>query len=190
MRPERHPSLRSGVRSPMKRKLDAAASVFIALLLLPAVARGGEPVSLRQFSTALSQLADKVSPAVVQIVVSGYGLSATDEQRTDAAFVTRQHGIGSGVIVDPSGYIVTNAHVVQGAQRIQVLLASTSSAMTRRESMKKGVFTARVIGIHQESDLAVLKIDAQGLPALPLRDTAVKQGELVFAIGSPQGLAS
>jgi serine protease Do len=56
--------------------------------------------------------------------------------------------------------------------------------------MKKGVFTARVIGIHQESDLAVLKIDAQGLPALELRDTPVKQGELVFAIGSPQGLAS
>jgi len=175
----------------MKRKLDAATSVLVALLLLPAAARADEPASLRQFSTALSQLADRVSPAVVQIVVSGYGLSATDEQRTDAAFVARQRGIGSGVIVDPSGYIVTNAHVVQGAQRIQVLLASTSSGRARRDSMKKGVFTARVIGIHQESDLAVLKIDAQGLPALPLRDIApVKQGELVFAIGSPQGLAS
>src|SRR3954469_7367025 len=115
MRPERHPSLRSGVRSPMKRKLDAAASVFIALLLLPAVARGGEPVSLRQFSTALSQLADKVSPAVVQIVVSGYGPSTADDLRTDAALVARRRAIGSGVdrkiqqvagLRDPAGLLI------------------------------------------------------------------------------------
>jgi serine protease Do len=57
--------------------------------------------------------------------------------------------------------------------------------------MKKGVFEARVVGTHQESDLAVLKIEGQGLPSLPLRETApVKQGQLVFAVGSPQGLAS
>ncbi|HWC73553.1 MAG TPA: trypsin-like peptidase domain-containing protein [Gemmatimonadales bacterium] len=139
----------------------------------------------------MSQLADKVSPAVVQVVVSGYGPTSVDERQTDAAIIARQHAIGSGVIVDPAGYIVTNAHVVQGAQRLLVLLASTSSAQARRQAMKRGVFKARLVGVHQESDLAVLKIDAEGLPAIPLRDLApVKQGELVFALGSPQGLAS
>jgi len=171
----------------MKTRL--AATAFL-LLLSPFVARAGEPVSLRQFSGALSQLADKVSPAVVQIVVSGYGPSAADDLRTDAALVARRRAIGSGVIVDPAGYIVTNAHVVQGAQRIQVLLPKAGSARAQREAVKKGVFKARLVGIHQESDLAVLKIDAQGLPALALRDAPVQQGELVFAVGSPQGLAS
>jgi serine protease Do len=145
---------------------------------------------LRQLSSALSQLADKVSPAVVQIVVSGYGPTPADERHTDTVFIARQRGIGSGVIVDPAGYIVTNAHVVQGAQRLLVLLASTSSAQARRQSMKKGVFKALLVGVHQESDVAVLKIEAEGLPFIPLRETAVKQGELVFAVGSPQGLAS
>jgi serine protease Do len=172
----------------MKRTIEVAAAV---VLLSSAVARADGPGSLRQFSTALSQLADKVSPAVVQIIVSGYGPTASDERRTDTAFIARQHGIGSGVIVDPTGYIVTNAHVVQGALRLSVLLASTSSAQARRQATKRGVFRATIVGVHPESDLAVLKIDATGLPAIPLRDIPpVKQGELVFAIGSPQGLAS
>jgi serine protease Do len=173
----------------MKRMLEVAACIGIAVLL-PGAGRADGPGPLRQLSSALSQLADKVSPAVVQIVVSGYGPTAPDERHTDAAFVARQHGIGSGVIVDPAGYIVTNAHVVQGAQRLSVLLASTSSAQARRQAMRKGVFKARLVGVHQESDLAVLKIEAEGLPSIPLRDVAVKQGELVFAVGSPQGLAS
>jgi serine protease Do len=167
------------------------AVVLSLAVFLHGPARADGPGTLRQLSNALTQLADKVSPAVVQIVVSGYGPVPVDERQTDAAFVTRQHGIGSGVIVDPAGYIVTNAHVVQGAQRLQVLLATTSSAQARRQAMKKGVFKARLVGVHPEADLAVLKIDAEGLPAIPLRDLApVKQGELVVALGSPQGLAS
>ena len=171
-------------------KTSLAVAVSLALLSHGPVRADG-PGSLRQLSNALSQLADKVSPAVVQVVVSGYGPTSVDEGRAETAFIARQRGIGSGVIVDPSGYIVTNAHVVQGAQRLLVLLASTSSAQARRQAMKKGVFKARIIGVHPESDLAVLKIDAEKLPSIPLRELApVKQGELVFAVGSPQGLAS
>jgi serine protease Do len=172
-----------------------------AALLLPGVARaagsarsatGEAPAILRQLNGALSQLADRVSPAVVQILVSGYGLASSEDGKAAAAFFVRQHGIGSGVIVDPAGYIVTNSHVVQGAQRIVVVLpAATISQGLRPETPRKRVYPARLVGSHRESDLAVLKIDATGLPSLPLRSTAVvKQGELVVAVGSPQGLAS
>ena len=140
----------------------------------------------------LSQLADRVSPAVVQILVSGYGPASRDEAGSGASFITRQRAVGSGVIVDPAGYIVTNAHVVQGAQRILVVPPAQPAVRRReRDRPAKAVYPARLVGIHAESDLAVLKIDATGLPALPLRGSAtVKQGELVFAIGTPQGLAS
>jgi len=171
-------------------KTTLAVAVSLALLS-HGPARADGPGSLRQLSNALSQLADKVSPAVVQVIVSGYGPTSADERHTDAAFIARQRGIGSGIIVDPAGYIVTNAHVVEGAQRILVLLASTSSGQARRQAMKKGVFKASLVGAHREADLAVLKIDAERLPAIPLRDLPpVKQGELVIAVGSPQGLAS
>ena len=172
-----------------------------AALLFPAFARAAEPGSsavvpgggvLRQLSGALSQLAARVSPAVVQILVTGYGPIPGEEGRSDTAYIVRQHGVGSGVIVDPTGYIVTNAHVVHGAQRIVVVLpAMTAGGTARQSGTKKGVYEARVVGTHAESDVAVLKIEAAGLPALALRDNApAKQGELVFAIGSPQGLAS
>jgi serine protease Do len=139
----------------------------------------------------VARLAAKVSPAVVQIDVAGYGL-AGEAGRTDAAFVARQHAIGSGVVVDPAGYILTNNHVVHGAQRIQVVLAATAGRTpVAADANARRVFAARVVGSDPNVDLALLKIDATGLPFLPL-DGAVKvrQGELVFAIGSPEGLAS
>ncbi len=169
-----------------------------AAFLLPAAARAAEPGRsavgerpgiLRQLNGALSQLAERVSPAVVQILVSGYGPASGEDGHAAAAFIVRQHAVGSGVIVDSAGYIVTNAHVVQGAQRIVVVLPT---ALTGRTVRRERVYPAHLLGTHPESDIAVLKIDTAGrLPALPLRGTAVvKQGELVFAVGSPQGLAS
>src|SRR2546428_3853687 len=188
---------RGPARHPRRILLLAAAA-----LLLPSLSRAAEPGSsavvssgggmLRQFRGPLSQLAARVSPAVVQILVPGYGPIPGEDGRADTAYIVRQHGVGSGVIVDPNGYVITNAHVVHGAQRIVVVLPATTAGGTARQSgTKKGVYEARVVGTHSESDLAVLKIEAIGLPALTLRDSAaVKQGELVFAIGSPQGLAS
>jgi len=146
---------------------------------------------LKQLSSAYSQLAARVSPSVVQILVTGYGPIPGEDSHTDTTYIVRQHGLGSGAIVDPTGYIVTNAHVVRGAQRVVVVLpAATAGGPARHAGSRKGVYEARVVGTHAESDLAVLKIEASGLPALVLRDALVKQGELVFAIGSPQGLAS
>src|ERR1700676_4139658 len=77
--------------------------------------------SLLQINNALEGLAAKVSPAVVQILVTGYG-SVHEENRAQTALIARQHPVGSGVILDPAGYIITNAHVVEGAQRIRVAL--------------------------------------------------------------------
>jgi serine protease Do len=145
---------------------------------------------LRELDGSLEQLVSKVSPAVVQILVTGYGPVEKDGH-TDKLKVVRQHAIGSGVIVDPDGYIMTNAHVVEGAQSVRVIvpLANSSSALGLEPVHAQQIFDARVLGRHKQSDLALLKIEATRLPAIRLRDDLrVRQGELVLAIGSPEGL--
>jgi serine protease Do len=152
-------------------------------------AAGMPPDLIHQLNDSLESLVKKVSPAVVQVLVTGYG-PLEDKGQTDAALVTRQHAIGSGVIVDPDGYIITNHHVVSGAQSIRVVLpASQDSSGNRGESTH--VLEARLVGFHSESDLALLKIEAHGLATLPFADSSkVRPGQLVFAIGSPEGLTS
>ena len=94
---------------------------------------------------ALSQLANRVSPAVVQILVVGYGPVSSNENRAAASLVARQHAVGSGVIVDPAGYIITNAHVVQGADRIVVVPPVFSSAWPRdQKALAQPNYRARV----------------------------------------------
>src|SRR5579863_2380292 len=112
------------------------------------------PQVLQQLNSALESLVAKVSPAVVQILVTGYG--AIDESnRSQTALVTRQHAVGSGVIVDPDGYIVTNAHVVEGAHRIRVVLPMPSPDRPQVEPVgKEHVLEAKLIGIHKDTDLA------------------------------------
>jgi serine protease Do len=148
------------------------------------------PAVLQQLNSAIEQLTARISPAVVQILVTGYG--AVDENiRGQAAVITREHVIGSGVIVDPDGYIVTNAHVVEGAQRIHVALPMTSVIFPDQIAPvgKQRVVEARLVGMHKDTDLAVLKIEETGLPTLSLGNRRpVHQGELVFAMGSPEGL--
>jgi serine protease Do len=145
--------------------------------------------SLSELSGSLRDLAGKVSPAVVQIEVSGIG-PALDSGRKETSVIVRQHAIGAGVIVDADGYIMTNAHVVLGAQRIRVVLSEPPSSLsTFGVAAKLQVFDAKLIGVHQETDLALLKIEATKLPTLPLSlDRSPQPGELVFAIGSPEGL--
>ena len=88
-----------------------------------------------------------------------------------------QHGAGSGVIVTRDGYLITNNHVVEGADEVKVILQD------RRE------FTAKVIGTDPKTDVAVLKIDAQDLPAAELADSdAIEVGDVVLAIGNPFGI--
>jgi serine protease Do len=144
---------------------------------------------LVQLNTALESLAARVSPAVVQILVTGYG-SLKEEDRSEAAFIVRQHAVGSGVIVDPNGYIMTNAHVVEGAQRIRVALPLPMGDSGGQVPLgKRRILDARLLGQHKETDLALLKIDETDLPTLPLVSRQRPHvGQLVFAIGSPEGL--
>jgi serine protease Do len=144
---------------------------------------------LQQMNSALQTLVARISPAVVQIQVTGYG--ALDENKSsETALIARQHAIGSGVIVDPDGYIITNAHVVQGARRIRVGLPMPSPEVpTVTPIGREHVFDAKIIGVHKETDLALLKIDQKGLPTLELGNgRRIHQGELVVALGSPEGL--
>jgi serine protease Do len=145
---------------------------------------------LRDLNSSLEAVISKVSPAVVQIVVTGYGPSE-DRGHSDAARIVRQHAIGTGIIVDPDGYIMTNAHVVEGAQRIKVILPPPASdSPIELQPIHAGqILEATLLGTHKQSDLALLKIDATHLPTAALRgDVRVHQGELVFAIGTPEGL--
>lgn len=148
----------------------------------------GSRQALAQFNDALESLAAKVSPAVVQILVTGYA-PVRDTSRSDTALIVRQHAVGSGVIIDPAGYIMTNAHVVEGAQHIRVALPIPGDTGRDVPVGKRHILEARLLGVHKETDLALLKIDAADLPTLPLliRERP-RVGQLVFAIGSPEGL--
>jgi len=128
---------------------------------------------------------------VVEILVTGY--ATIDEEKSQTATrISRQNSSGSGVIVDPEGYIMTNAHVVQGAIRVRVLIPAGKAATERQDSpaaARTRSVDARVIGIDTESDLALIRIEETGLPQLAFGNSDdLRQGDLVFAIGSPMGL--
>jgi serine protease Do len=145
---------------------------------------------LRELDSSLEAVVAKVSPAVVQIVVTGYGPSE-EHGHTNTAVIVREHAIGSGIIVDPDGYIMTNAHVVEGAQRIRVILPPppTDSPLEPQPIRAAQVLDAKLLGTNKASDLALLKVQASHLPALTLGiEKRIRQGELVLAIGSPEGL--
>ena len=158
------------------------------------IAPSAAPQLLQQLNSALQSVAARVSPAVVQILVTGYGPLENKGSQSNTALIVRQHAIGSGVIVDPSGYIMTNAHVVEGAQRVRVVLpvASTDVPLQLAPLGKSPILEAKVIGIHKEVDLALIKVNpSTPLPTLALSTARwVRQGQLVFAIGSPEGLQS
>ncbi len=151
------------------------------------------PPVLKQLNSEMEALVRRVSPAVVQVLVTGFG-PLEEKDQGDTGLIVRQHAIGSGVIVDPDGYIMTNAHVVEGAQHIHVVLPEPSihTPMQMSASGRSQVLEAKVIGVHREIDLALLKVTPPSpLPTLELGSgRAVEQGQLVFAIGSPQGLQS
>jgi serine protease Do len=88
-----------------------------------------------------------------------------------------QHALGSGVVISSNGYILTNNHVIENAKEIQVALNDGRS------------FTAKLVGTDPQTDVALLKIEANNLPALTLADSdAVEVGDVVLAIGNPFGI--
>ncbi len=152
-------------------------------------AQAGDGSVLAQLNGDLERLAAKVSPAVVQILVTGYG-PLKEEDRSQTALIIRQHAVGSGVIVDPNGYIMTNAHVVEGAQRIRVALPFPGGDTGGQVPVgKRRILEAKLVGLHKDTDLALLKVEDTDLPTLSLiNEQRPRVGQLVFAIGSPEGL--
>lgn len=131
---------------------------------------------------SFSPAARKASPAVVSITTSK---EVRDPRTSDPWFrfffgdrgTQSQTGLGSGVIASPDGYILTNNHVVEGADEIEVTLADSRHAQ------------ARVIGTDPETDLAVLKINLDKLPVIVLGDSdKLSVGDRVLAIGNPFGV--
>ena len=151
------------------------------------------PDALERMNESIDALTRKVWPSVVQILVTSYGPREQPRASPEetGVVVGRQRAVGSGFVIDPDGYIMTNAHVVANAQRVQVLLPPTRAdgSLATALSAKMNVVSARIVGISSEIDLALLKVDNLKLPALTLATySQVRQGETVFAFGSPSGL--
>jgi serine protease Do len=151
------------------------------------------PIARNQFDQAsYADVVAKVAPSVVKITVetkarpvAGGAFPGFDDPMFRQFFGGQmpqmqqppQEGLGSGVIISPDGYIVTNNHVVDGADSVKVALSDG------RE------FPAKVVGRDPLTDVAVVKIDAHGLPAITFADSAkIRVGDRVLAVGNPFGL--
>jgi S1-C subfamily serine protease len=138
---------------------------------------------LDAYSNAVVSAVEKVKPSVVSIASgrrlarrgrSGY-VQPLPHEGAEGEFVPR--GMGSGVVITPDGYILTNAHVVEGSAELEVTFADG------RE------MTATVVGADQATDIAVIRVGASGLPAAELGDSdSLKVGQLVVAVGTPHAL--
>ena len=153
--------------------------------------------SLVLLDQAVESVASRVTPAVVNVAVTSRGgeheiADGQQEQQLPPGFSQFfgpmmpqgrmpqqqqvEHGIGSGIIISPDGFIVTNNHVVDGAVQIKVTLND------------RRVMSAKVIGTDKLTDLAVIKVNATGLPSIPWGDSSrLKPGQTVLAFGSPFG---
>ncbi len=178
-----------------KRLCSSVAAVLTALLVMVGTGISQKPPALLSaldgLSDSFQELTYRVSPAVVQIRVMGYA-AQTGMVGSTGDLVTRARGSGSGVVLAPEGYIVTNAHVVAEARRIQVMLPEPWATEGGEASILRPrgrILGAQLVNLDRETDLAVLKVEGQDLPYLRLGDSdRLRQGQLVFAFGSPLGL--
>lgn len=195
-----------------KLRLDSAASTraLTLALIAPLAACGNTSVSSAPNDTAenasvtqtispavasapqgsYADVVERVAPAVVTVNSTGRLRASRGGELPDDPILReffggripqqqprRERGVGSGVIVSRDGYILTNNHVVDEAETIRVTLTD------------RRTYTAKVVGTDPATDLAVLKIEANNLPVLPLGDSEkVRVGDVALAIGNPLGL--
>ncbi len=169
---------------------SAASGALTAAAAMPVAnsASKGSPAAATQQANSFSDAAKRALPSVVKIATSSQRRKSHPmmDDPTFQRFFGKQReegnaqqmlGEGSGVIVRADGYILTNNHVVEGSQQIQVELTD------------KRVFPAKVIGIDPESDLAVIKIEGEQFPAIEFADSqALQVADVVLAIGNPFGV--
>jgi serine protease Do len=150
---------------------------------------------LLSLDKAMETLAAHVTPAIVNVAVTSKTKVTADDQQMPEdmqqffgqfgpqggqRMMPQQprieHGIGSGVIISPDGYIITNNHVIDGAVEIRVTMSD------------RRILNAKLVGADPLTDLAVLKIDGSNFPSVPLGDSTVLQpGQTVLAFGNPYG---
>jgi serine protease Do len=157
------------------------------------VAQGAAPLSLADFKNGFSSVVDPALPAVVNVSSTTVIKRQVNPNVFQDPFFRQffgnqfgfqqppetehEHSLGSGVIVNSDGYILTNNHVISGASDVEVFTQSRKQ------------YKAKVIGADSRTDIAVLKIEATGLPTLTLGDSSqLKVGDVVFAIGDPFGI--
>jgi S1-C subfamily serine protease len=156
--------------------LNASGALNRPAIVVPATGSNANPATVKQpvtldESSAIIDVAAKAGPSVVRIF--------TEEIDPNSVVQQTQAGVGSGIIFDANGWILTNRHVVAGTTSLKVELKDGSR------------YDGKVYGVDTLTDLAIIKIEATGLPAATMGDSdGLKVGELVVAIGSPLGTFS
>ena len=173
--------------------ITLVAVVLAATTAGAAPQRPRTPAAMGAFSRELEELSARVTPAVVQIVATAYGPAPAPSRVTEDLLGRERRG-GSGVLMSADGYILTNAHVIEGAQKLRVMVAIPAASESPRRSLIQPPgrwVEGRVVGVDRETDLAVLKVEETHLPHLPFGDSErLKPGQVVLAFGSPLGLAN
>jgi serine protease DegQ len=171
----------------LHRGSDPTLTAGAAIVPLPAPVQSVSLIGPGAAATSYATAAKRASPAVVSITASRASVQRPGSDDPMFKFFfgdrarqlpeERQFGLGSGVIISPAGYLLTNNHVIDGADDVEVLLGDGRSAK------------ARTVGTDPESDIAVLKIDLDKLPVIAFGDVDHLQvGDVVLAIGNPFGV--
>jgi S1-C subfamily serine protease len=140
----------------------------------PARAARGDAEALDAYSRAVIAAVERVGPAVVSV-----GMARSRQAGARQGGTRELRGTGSGVVITPDGYVLTNSHVVRGADRIEIRLPDGRA------------MPARAVGDDPHTDLAVLSVPENGLVSAELGDSSsLRAGQLVIAIGNPLGFAA
>jgi serine peptidase DegS len=151
------------------------AAAFIVVLVRPQLLPAVEQARMSSQPISYADAVDISAPAVANVFTRKLQRDSVDD--ADGGRARLSTGIGSAVVIDPDGYLVTNFHVVAGSTEIRVQMSDGRIA------------NPSFIGYDAETDLAVLKVDLGELPAIPLgRSSELRVGDVVLAIGNPYGL--
>lgn len=173
----------------MTRPLAVGIALWLGLVSPLPAQRAATGTALGELSSALRDVVATVSPSVVQVRVTAY---RPDEE--GAGLPATRRSTGSGVILSADGYLVTNAHVIEGGRQFVVVVPRPAVSGAPGRSAVPSVsleVPARLVGSDQETDLAVLKVELTDLTPATLGDSdSLGAGQVVLAFGSPLGLAN